>query len=121
MPAGRLRPATRQNRFSNGAPRHARVGRAHRIMSLINDALRRASQAEKDRPRQAPTPMGMEPAPTARSSRLSVLVVVAVLITLLLAALFFWQWWNVRSYMRDAVIAANIAQTTTPHIVPPTV
>jgi hypothetical protein len=33
-------------------------------MSLINDALKRASQSDKNRPAQAPLPLGMQPVTT---------------------------------------------------------
>jgi hypothetical protein len=79
-------------------------------MSLINDALRRASQTEKDRPRQAPTPMGMEPVPVPRGSRLNLVLGAVVLIALLLAGWFFWQWWMARSNVGKTVVTAAAAQ-----------
>ncbi len=88
-------------------------------MSLINDALRRASQSERNRPRRASTAMGMEPAPAARGSRLSVLLAAAVLVALLLAGWFFWQLWNARNNTGSTVLAANIAPPVTPHVIPP--
>jgi hypothetical protein len=90
-------------------------------MSLINDALRRASQTERNRPRLAPTPMGMEPAPAARSSPLSVLLAAAVLVALLLAGWFFWQLRNARNNPGSAVVAASIAPPVSPHVIPPPV
>jgi hypothetical protein len=88
-------------------------------MSLINDALRRASQTEKDRPRTAPTPMAMEPVPVAQGSRLTAVLGVVVLIALLLAGWFFWQWWVVRNKPVNTVGAANVAAPVTQHIVAP--
>jgi hypothetical protein len=90
-------------------------------MSLINDALRRASQTERNRPHRAATPMGMEPAPTARSSSLSVLLAAAGLVALLLAGWLFWQLWNARNNPGSAVVLANIAAPVTPHVIPPSV
>jgi len=90
-------------------------------MSLINDALRRASQTERNRPRLAPTPMGMEPAPAARSSPLSVLLAAAVLVALLLAGWFFWQLRNARNNPGSAVVAASIAPPVSPHVISPPV
>jgi len=90
-------------------------------MSLINDALRRASQSEKDRPRRVSTPMGMELAPVARSSRLSVVLIAIVLGALLLAGWFFWQWWNARNNSSGVVTTANIAPPVTPKVVAPPV
>jgi hypothetical protein len=90
-------------------------------MSLINDALRRASQSERNRPRRASTAMGMEPAPAARSSLLSVLLAAAGLVSLLLAGWLFWQLWNARNNPGRAVVAANIAPPVSPHVIPPPV
>ena len=90
-------------------------------MSLINDALRRASQSERNRPRRPSTPTGMEPAPAAKSSRLSVLLAAAGLVALLLAGWFFWQLWNARNNPRSTVAMANTAPPATPHVIPPPV
>ncbi len=90
-------------------------------MSLINDALRRASQTERNHPRRASTPMGMEPAPAARSSPLSVLLAAAGLVALLLAGWCFWQLRNARNHPGSTVVAANIAPPVTPHVIPPPV
>jgi hypothetical protein len=88
-------------------------------MSLINDALRRASQTEKDRPRPTSTATGMEPAPVARSSRLTVILAATVLVALLLAGWFFWQWWHVRNSADNTVATANIAPPVAPRVIPP--
>ncbi len=90
-------------------------------MSLINDALKRASKAERDRPRRTSTPTGMEPVPAAQSSRLPVVVAVVVLAALLLAGWFFWQLWMARNDFSGANMAANIAPPAAPHVVPPPV
>ena len=90
-------------------------------MSLINDALRRASQSERNRPRRASTAMGMEPAPAARSSLLSVLLAAAGLVSLLLAGWLFWQLRNARNDPGSAVMAANIAPPVSPRVIPPPV
>jgi len=90
-------------------------------MSLINDALRRASQSEKDRPRRAAPPTGMEPTPKARSSRLPVILGAVVLVALLLAGWFFRQWWMARNTAGGAVTAANIAPPVTAQAIPPPV
>ena len=77
-------------------------------MSLINDALRRASQAERNRSRAAPAPLAIEPAPAAANgSKLSMLLVATVLLSLLLACWFFWQWWMVRHNWRTASTVNN--------------
>jgi len=92
-------------------------------MSLINDALRRASQTEKERPRRTATAIGMEPTPVARSSRpvilASVGLVVLLLTALTLAGWFFWQWWHARNNIGDAVVTATVAPPVAPRIVPP--
>jgi hypothetical protein len=90
-------------------------------MSLINDALRRASQTEKNRPRRAATSTGMEPTPVVQSSRLSMILAVAVVVALLLAGWFFWQWWNARIHSGGAVVVDNIAPPVTPRVIPPPV
>ena len=90
-------------------------------MSLINDALRRASQSERNLPRRASTAMGMEPAPAARSSRLSVLLAAAGLVALLLAGWSFWRLWNARNNPGSIVVVASIAPPVSPHVIPPPV
>jgi hypothetical protein len=87
-------------------------------MSLINDALRRASQTEKDRPRQASTPTGMEPTPPVRNSRLSVVLIAVVLVALVLAGWFFWRWWNARNAANDAAMTA-VAPPVMARVLPP--
>ena len=65
-------------------------------MSLINDALKRASQSDRNRPAQAPLPRPMQPAPARPRSRVSWLlaaIVVAVL-GFSLAGWSFWKWWG---------------------------
>lgn len=78
-------------------------------MSLINDALRRASQSDKDRPLQAAPAPGMEPAPVARRSRLTLILAAATVVVLLSAGWFFWQWWSVRQQERAAASAPVMA------------
>ena len=90
-------------------------------MSLINDALRRASQTEKDRPPRAATAAGMEPTPVTRGSRLTLILVAAAVVALLLAGWFFWQWWRARSNADDVIAASNIAPPMTPRVVSPPV
>jgi hypothetical protein len=92
-------------------------------MSLINDALRRASQSEKDRPRRAATSSGMEPVPTASNPRLSLFLAAVVVVALLLAGWFFWQWWVMRNNVGRTVVAANVAPPPKPQVMtqPPVV
>jgi hypothetical protein len=64
--------------------------------------------------------MGMEPAPAARSSRLSVLLAAGGLVALLLAGWCFWQLWNARNNPGNIVVAANAAPpVASPVIAPP--
>jgi hypothetical protein len=62
-------------------------------MSLINDALKRASQSDRNRPRQAAVPAAMEPAAGANRSPLPLVLAAGVVVALALAGWFFWQWW----------------------------
>jgi hypothetical protein len=91
-------------------------------MSLINDALRRASQSERNRPLGASTRVAMEPAPAARSSGLSVLLVVAILVALGVAGWLFWQLWNGHGNPGSTVVVANPAPplTQAPVVAPKT-
>jgi hypothetical protein len=54
-------------------------------MSLINDALKRASQSDKSRPRDAAPPPVMLPAPERRASIIPLLLAVAVAVVVLLS------------------------------------
>lgn len=65
-------------------------------MSLINDALKRASQSDRKRPAQAALPRPMQPAVApsrARSSWLLAAIIVAIM-GFALAGLAFWKWWG---------------------------
>jgi hypothetical protein len=65
-------------------------------MSLINDALKRASQSDKNRPAQAALPSLMQPVaerPRTRISWLLAAIVVGAL-GLALAGWYFWKWWG---------------------------
>ncbi len=63
-------------------------------MSLINDALKRASQSDKNRPRDAAPPPVMLPAPERRTPSvpilLAIVVAVVILISLAMAAVLLW-------------------------------
>jgi hypothetical protein len=87
-------------------------------MSLINDALRRASQSDKDRPLRASSPLGMQPTPAARNSRLTLILTGAVLVALLMACWFFWQWWIVRNNFGGAVEVVKVAPVVTRQVIP---
>jgi hypothetical protein len=89
-------------------------------MSLINDALKRASQTEKNRPRRISSPLSMEPTPTVRNPRLSLLLIGTMLVSLLLACWCFWQWWMMRHEAGPTRVMANAAPAvpTVPIIAP---
>jgi len=63
-------------------------------MSLINDALKRASQSDRNRPRPPSTHASMEPVAGGRSWSLSLSLGIGVVVAMALAGWFFWQWWN---------------------------
>jgi hypothetical protein len=60
-------------------------------MSLINDALKRASQAEANRRRDAAQPPAMQPAPDRRRSLVPVLMGIGIFILLAMAGIFLWR------------------------------
>jgi hypothetical protein len=60
-------------------------------MSLINDALKRASQSEKSRPRDAETHTAMQPARETRRSVVPMLAGVAVVLLLTAAGWMIWH------------------------------
>ena len=63
-------------------------------MSLINDALKRASQSDKNRPREAAPPAVMLPAPERRRSTVPILLAVGmavvILLSLAMAGVLLW-------------------------------
>ncbi|HEY3864081.1 MAG TPA: hypothetical protein VGO59_19605 [Verrucomicrobiae bacterium] len=66
-------------------------------MSLINDALKRASQSDRNRQRETVRKHApMEPAATPPAPSSSMLAAICVIVALALAAFFFWQWWGAR-------------------------
>jgi hypothetical protein len=82
-------------------------------MSLINDALRRASQADRNRPSQAALLRPMQPADAARSPQISWVLPGIVVVALVLAGLFFWKWWDAS----HPTVAANPAPAPAARIV----
>ncbi len=61
-------------------------------MSLINDALKRASQTEKNRPRDPGPPSVMQPAPEPRRSAFPVWAGACIVILLAAAAALVWHY-----------------------------
>jgi hypothetical protein len=65
-------------------------------MSLINDALKRASESDRNRPAQASLPRPMQPVAQPASIGVSWLVAASIVAALCvaLAAWFLWKGWN---------------------------
>lgn len=83
-------------------------------MSLINDALKRASEAQKKReatPQPGPTPSGpaLVPAESPRRSVPTFLVPSLLVLALALGAWFLWGWWSARSVPAAAATAQPTA------------
>jgi len=64
-------------------------------MSLINDALKRASQSDRNRPHSVETNTAMQPVAERRGRTFPVVTSVCIVVALGLAGWFFWQWWSV--------------------------
>jgi hypothetical protein len=60
-------------------------------MSLINDALKRASQSERNRPRETNLPAAMQAAPEARRSFVPAAAGVAIVVLLAAAGWMIWR------------------------------
>jgi len=60
-------------------------------MSLINDALKRASQTERNRPRDTGAHAAMQPAPETRRSLVPALAGVCIFILLVMAGWLVWR------------------------------
>jgi hypothetical protein len=63
-------------------------------MSQINDALKRASNADRERPHQVETCATMEPVVDRRGPFFAFLLGIGFVLALGLAGWFFWQGWN---------------------------
>jgi hypothetical protein len=90
-------------------------------MSLINDALRRASQSDKDRPQRASPPPGFRPVPAPKSSRLPLFLAVIVVAEIVLASWSFGKWWMARHPLASIPRSPTIAAPAAPQAVPPPV
>jgi hypothetical protein len=77
-------------------------------MSLINDALRRASQSERNQPQRGSNLVAMKPVPVEKISVVSLVLAVACVVALALAGYFFWQLWNARHQPVRTVVAVRI-------------
>ena len=80
-------------------------------MSLINDALKKADEAQKTGGAPPPPPIPMRPAKSGTSSFLPVLLLIVFLLAVLgLAAWFFASWWKMNRERLLAKAAAAPAQ-----------
>src|SRR2546422_11776556 len=78
-------------------------------MSLINDALKRAKQAQQQNPFGGQPAVPLQPVDYARRPNyflrsLGALLAVA---TLACSGWFFWKWWSSRGERRSVVMAVN--------------
>jgi hypothetical protein len=87
-------------------------------MSMINDALKRASQSDKNRPAQAALPQPMQHVSGERETRFS-WILAAIVVAVLgigLAGWVFWKWWEGN---QPAVVAASVQPVPTVVAAPP--
>jgi hypothetical protein len=63
-------------------------------MSLINDALKRASQSDRNRARPTEPHARVKPVAERRERSLSLVLGIAIVLVLGLAGWFFGQWWS---------------------------
>ena len=76
-------------------------------MSLINDALKRASEAEKSRPRAPGPPSAMQPAPEPRRSAFPVWAGACIVILLVAAAALVWHYFSQNGNPQPAAASAK--------------
>src|ERR1019366_2243669 len=108
-PARRVCRAQLPDQLPDGGARHPGTRRRHSRMSLINDALK---QARKAPPRNTPSalpplrPVADEPSPVA------VWLAPAIVILLIVAAIFFIGWAVAHHTVRTIVATPDEATTT---------
>jgi hypothetical protein len=80
-------------------------------MSLINDALKRASKSDQNRPPEPPPPpdVFIEPVPDKPHQSLVPLLVAGIVVALGLAGWIFWQWWDVENSAPERPTALPVA------------
>jgi cytoskeletal protein RodZ len=83
-------------------------------MSLINDALKRASQSDKDRQPQAETQGRLKAVDDSGPSYLRLALLAGILIALAFACLFFWRWWQARQLLAPPKRAPVVAVAPQP-------
>src|SRR5207253_11114915 len=91
-------------------PRGARTGRVHRGMSLINDALKRAKQAQGQTPAPtAPVPQLRPVEPVVAASHASRLAMPGITIAVIGIALFLaWRLVHTNSSVRPGVVVPQV-------------
>src|SRR5262245_50000198 len=81
-------------------------------MSLINDALKRAKQAQQQNPSGGPPAVPLQPVdyPSRPNYLLRPLIALLAVVTLACSGWFFWKWWNSRVELRSgaAVTRAKV-------------
>jgi len=78
-------------------------------MSLINDALKRAKQAQQQNPFGGQPTVPLQPVDYARRPNyfLRSLVALLTVVTLACSGWFFWKWWSSRGERRSVVVSVN--------------
>ena len=81
-------------------------------MSLINDALKRAKQAQQQNPFGGQPTVPLQPVDYARRPNyfLRSLVALLAVVTLACSGWFFWKWWSSRGERRSAVVPVHDAK-----------
>ena len=81
-------------------------------MSLINDALKRAKQAQPQNPFGGQPTVPLQPVDYAPRPNYFLRLFVALLtvVTLACSGWFFWKWWRSREERRSVVVAVNEAK-----------
>jgi MSHA biogenesis protein MshK len=81
-------------------------------MSLINDALKRAKQAQQQNPFGGQPTVPLQPVDYARRPNyfLRSLVALLSLVTLACSGWFFWKWWSSNGGRRSVVVAVTEAK-----------
>ena len=78
-------------------------------MSLINDALKRAKQAQQQNPFGGQPAVPLQPVDYARRPNYVLRSFLALLtvVTLACSGWFFWKWWNSKGERRSVVVPVN--------------